>query len=128
MDLLRAWQENCLRDHDHSEQIAPLAERLLAEQRIRGLDVHSLKLTAMGAKDAYCSLSYVCGDITQTALAARYWKDADTYVSFDLLPQILRDALWLTKKFGYQYLWYVVMYFVCYLQFYSVRDIDLRLI
>lgn len=109
MDLLRSWQENCLRDHDHSEQFTPLPERLLVEGRVRGLDVNSLRLTAMGPEDVYCSLSYVCGDITQTALAARYWKGGDTYVNFDALPQVLKDALWLTRQFGYQFLWYVVM-------------------
>lgn len=105
MDLLRAWQENCLQHHNHSEQIAPLPERLVAERRVRGLDVHSLKLTVIGPGDIYCSLSYVCGNITQTALAARYWKGADTHVSYDALPQVLRDALWLTQQLGYRFLW-----------------------
>lgn len=113
IELLRAWQGNCLRDHDHSERIPPLPQLLVTEHRVRGLDVDSLKLTPLGPDDAYCSLSYVCGDITQTALAARYCKGANTYVSFDALPQVLKDALWLTRKLGYRYLWYVIIHCSC---------------
>jgi hypothetical protein len=107
MELLRTWQENCLQQHDHSTQIEAPPERLFAESRVRGIDVDSLRLTALSPKDEYCSLSYVCGDITQTALGARYRKADDTYVSFDALPQVLKDALWVTRKLGYRFLWYV---------------------
>jgi hypothetical protein len=107
MELLRTWQENCLQQHDHSTQVEAFPERLFAESRVRGIDVESLRLTALSPQDHYCSLSYVCGDITQTALGARYRKADDTYVSFDALPQVLKDALWVTRKLGYRFLWYV---------------------
>jgi hypothetical protein len=107
MELLRTWQENCLQQHDHSTQVEAFPERLFAESRVRGIDVESLRLTALSPQDHYCSLSYVCGDITQTALGARYRKADDTYISFDALPQVLKDALWVTRKLGYRFLWYV---------------------
>jgi hypothetical protein len=107
MELLRTWQENCLQQHDHSTQIEAPPERLFTESRVRGIDVDSLKITTLSSLDQYCSLSYVCGDITQTALGARYRKADDTYVSFDALPQVLKDALWVTRELGYRFLWYV---------------------
>lgn len=105
--LLRSWIDSCGHRHDHSQYREPFDQRLIREGRLRGLDVDTLKLTSMQPTDRYFSLSYVCGDITQTALAARVFRSGgrDIYVEHAKLPRVIQDALWLTKQFGVQYLW-----------------------
>lgn len=105
MELLQNWVRNCDLEHEHAKNVVTFPAHLIADGRLRGLHVDTLKITALSDDERYCSLSYVCGDITQTALNARYWVNADTYVVHDALPQVIQDALLVAKHFGLTYLW-----------------------
>lgn len=105
MELLRSSVKKCDIDHEHVKNAAPFPAHLIADGRLRGLHVDTLKITALSNDDRYCSLSYVCGDITQTALSARYWVGADTYVAHDALSQVIKDALLVAQQLGSNYLW-----------------------
>lgn len=104
-ELLQSWVRNCDLDHEHAKKIAAFPAHLIADGRLRGLHVGILKITALSRDNRYCSRSYVCGDITQTALNSRHWVGADTYVAHDALPQVIKDALCVAKGFGLDYLW-----------------------
>ena len=107
--MYQAWISRCI--DEHPDCVAP--DSSVGPQRILDLRgdsppaEHGLKLREIGgcAPGPYVALSYCWGGVKplMTTQASRHQHE--TAIAFGNLPQTYKDAVWLVRTLGIEYLW-----------------------
>lgn len=103
---LRAWLAACEGDHPMCRPKG----RLFAEKGdicIRCVDVESSKIVPIGSETRYLALSYVwgTGHDEMREHIDHCIIGAESTIMTESLPQLVKDAIWVTKSLGERYLW-----------------------
>ncbi|KAF2106664.1 heterokaryon incompatibility protein-domain-containing protein [Lophiotrema nucula] len=120
IDMIKTWIESCTNEHEHCRSLPPmqLPSRLIdigeestqTPRLIVADDIKRLEETE-GRQIQYIALSYCWGakkDIDQVPFFSTTSKTLDTHIKAlptNRLPKTICDAMDLTRKLGFRYLW-----------------------
>lgn len=109
-DLAIQWLRTCLQTHQHCQPASNMATALPG--RLIWLGPPNLRTRARLCRTSnfktplpYCTLSHCWGGAQVTQLTQEVEKDFSKSIPFDDLPQTFKDAMVITKRLGYSYIW-----------------------
>lgn len=102
----RFWLDECLRDHDMCNEIykhgRPLPSRVI---NVGDDEVGPFVCAGSGIDAPYLALSYCWGSSQHVTTTRATLADHMKALPMDSLPATLRDAILVTRKLGFQYIW-----------------------
>jgi hypothetical protein len=105
MDLAKYWINQCMESHrtcgTSSNMISP-PTRLI---HVKGENNISLYSTTDGDMKSYLALSYCWGDGPRFLTLVANHKEHARRIPFEALPQTFKDAVRVSYRLGYHYLW-----------------------
>ena len=118
LDLAKSWLDDCLEHHKGCKQRpsgskSKLPTRLIEISEVDGQLLPRLIITPAGATLAdiqYCTLSHVWaatvrGPRKTVQLSPDNLEQLLKCIPFETLPQTFQDAIKITRRLGYQYIW-----------------------
>jgi hypothetical protein len=105
---MKQWIDSCVFHHPgcRSPVISRLPTRVIDVGPLGGRQDPFLFTPPAGFEDSYVALSY-CWGLNQAKFVLTKWK-AGTYLPkfpMDTLPKTLQDAILITRRLGFHYLW-----------------------
>jgi hypothetical protein len=110
IDLIKEWISTCIQDHGgkcNQPTLRQSSSHSSSPQHLRVIDVENSCTTEAPKSCSYLALSYVWGRVQQTRLSREVldkWIEPGGLLSA-ALPRTISDAMLLTQKLGYQFLW-----------------------
>lgn len=110
MDLIKKWISTCIRDHGekcNQPTLRQSSSGSSSPQHLRVIDVENSCITEAPKNCIYLALSYVWGGVQQNRLSRevlREWTEPGGLLRA-ALSKTISDAMFLTQKLGYQFLW-----------------------
>src|SRR5450432_1156048 len=113
--MIQKWLKTCASNHRQCKVKAPGLEELLSGEMVtlptRVVNVGATDSTepflfeTKGIKGLYLALSHCWGTARVTTTTISTLDPHRTRLPLELLPQNFRDAILVTQKLGFQYLW-----------------------
>lgn len=111
-ELAREWLNECLSSHSSCSGVAsvdlPSPIRLLDVGSPDDLTKPKLRLQGcadLGSRQMYLTLSHCWGGAKIYQLASSTYESLRIGIALDVLPKSFKDAILITRKLGYRYLW-----------------------
>ncbi|KAK9418637.1 putative HET-domain-containing protein [Seiridium unicorne] len=99
-ESIRSWITYC---QTHHTGVCATPSPLVPGLQL--IDCAKRRIVEARASDQYCALSYVCGSREERTRQQSIRETGEKLLLASKLPQSLEDAIEVTKKLGFQYLW-----------------------